>query len=81
MTEKGVRAEVKAMIGDLLEIDDFSDEEHFVRDLRADSMLLEELVVRLEKRYEIQLPNAEMQGVKCLTDAVAVVSRLLHVTS
>jgi len=76
-----LRGELKEIIAQLLELEDFSDEDHFVRDLRADSMLLEELIVSIEKRYHCRFPNEEMRSLQCLNDVVRVVARILHVPS
>lgn len=80
MTRDELRKELKATIADLLEIDDFKDEDHFIRDLRADSMLLVELVVRIEKRYQVKFPNAELREILNLEDVLRVTSKLLGVS-
>ncbi len=80
MTRTQLHDELKATIADLLEIKDFGDDDHFIRDLRADSMLLEELVVVLEKRYQISLPNEELRKMRSLTDVLRVTSTLLGVS-
>jgi acyl carrier protein len=72
--------ELKAIISDLLEIKNFGDDDHFIRDLRADSMLLEELVVTLEKRYQISFPNEELRKMRSLTDVLRVTATLLGVS-
>jgi acyl carrier protein len=81
MTQETLRSEVKVMISDLLEIGDFGDNDHFIRDLRADSMLLEELVVRIEKRYKVKFPNAELRNMRTLNDVVRVLSGLTGAAS
>jgi acyl carrier protein len=81
MTREQLRNELKAMIADLLEIDDFDDGAHFIRDLRADSMLLVELVVRFEKRYQVKFPEADLRQMRNLTDVLRVTSRLLGVNA
>jgi acyl carrier protein len=65
------------MILSMLEIDDFRDDQHFVRDLRADSMLLTELAVRVERHFKVQVSEHEMREVRTLNDAVRVTARLL----
>ena len=81
MTQQSLRGELKEMIAQLLEVDDFSDDDHFVRDMRADSMLLEELIVAIEMRYQCKFPDEEMRNLHCLKDVVRVVARILHVSS
>jgi acyl carrier protein len=79
MTREQLRDDLKALIADLLEIGDFNDDAHFIRDLRADSMLLVELVVRVEKRYQLAFPEGELGNVRSLTDMLRITSRLLNV--
>jgi acyl carrier protein len=79
MDRATLHKELKAIVATLLEIDDFGDEQHFVRDLRADSMLMVELAATVEKRYRIKFPDQEMREVRNLNDAVRVTSRLLQV--
>jgi acyl carrier protein len=81
MTREQLRNELKAIIADLLEIQDFDDQAHFVRDLRADSMLLVELVVRIEKRYQVNLPEEELRNMRSLNDVLRVTSKLLNVNA
>ncbi|WP_437587465.1 acyl carrier protein [Sorangium sp. So ce1000] len=80
MTREALRGELKAIIADLLEIGDFRDDDHFIRDLRADSMLLEELVARVEKHYRVSFPNEKLRGMRTLNDVVRVTSELLNVS-
>jgi acyl carrier protein len=79
MTRATLHDDLKAMIASLLEIDNFGDEDHFLRDLRADSMLIEEAVVNIERRYKIQLPNERLGDVRCLTDLVRVVGSIMGI--
>ncbi len=81
MTREQLRLELKAIIADLLEIKDFDDQAHFVRDLRADSMLLVELVVKIEKRYQVNLPEEELRTMRSLKDVLRVTSKLLNVNA
>ena len=81
MTSATLRSELKTIIADLLEINDFGDGDHFIRDLRADSMLLEELVVKVEKRYQIKFPNQELSSMRTLNDAVRITAKLLNVAT
>jgi acyl carrier protein len=74
MPNETLQSELKAIIAGLLEIPDFQPQDHFIRDLGADSMLIEQVVVAIETRYRIQLPNSELSKVRCLTDLVRVVA-------
>lgn len=81
MNQEQLRNELKTIIADLLEINDFGDNDHFIRDLRADSMLLEELVVRVEKRYQVRFPNEELRNMRTLRDVQRVTAKLLGVST
>ena len=73
MDRMTLRSELKSTIAYLLEIDDFRDDQHFMRDLGADSMLLIEVVARIEKRYGTSVPEEELRKVRCLTDVVKLI--------
>jgi len=77
MTFVALHGELKTMLSTFLEIDDFGDDEHFVRDLRADSMLMEAVVANIEKQYGIQLPNQMLRNVRCLNDLLLVVGGIM----
>jgi acyl carrier protein len=64
MSEQELRSELKSIIAEIIEIDDFDDADNFVEDLGVDSMLALEIVARIEKRYRVRIPEerfAEMQ--------------------
>ncbi len=66
------KTELKQMIGELIEIDDFADDEHFVRDLGVDSMMALEIVSRIEKRYGIRIPEESLRQIATFNDVVNV---------
>jgi acyl carrier protein len=74
-----LRSELKSIIATMLELEDFRDDAHFMRDLRADSMLLSEIAVSVERRFNVQVPDTLMREVRCLNDAVRVVAQLLKI--
>ena len=64
MSEKELRSELKGIIAEIIEEDNFSDDDNFVTDLAIDSMLALEIVARIERRYQVRIPEerfAEMQ--------------------
>ena len=82
MSEQELRSELKGIISEIIEIDDFGDDDNFVADLGVDSMLALEIVARIEKRYRVRIPEerfAEMQTlnavVHLMTDIMQPVKR------
>jgi acyl carrier protein len=55
-------------------------EASFVDDLNADSLDLVEAVLALEEEWNIEIPEDEMEGVKTVGQAVALVSQKLGIS-
>ncbi|HZI49862.1 MAG TPA: acyl carrier protein [Pyrinomonadaceae bacterium] len=66
------RNELRKMIAELIEVDDFSDDEHFVRDLGVDSMMALEIVSRIEKRYGIRISEESLRQIATFNDVVNI---------
>ncbi len=79
VTETQVREEVKRLIAELTEreIGEITDTALFVDDLGVDSLMAIEVMVALDKRYKIDIPEAEFNKIKNVDDAVAVVMKHL----
>lgn len=64
--------EIKDVVANQLNISDKSkitDTASFVNDLNADSLDLVELIMELEKRYEIKIPQEDQEKIKNVADA------------
>ena len=64
--------EIKDVVANQLNISDKSkitDTASFVDDLNADSLDLVELIMELEKRYDIKLPQEDQEKIKNVADA------------
>ncbi len=64
--------EIKDVVANQLNISDKSkitDTSSFVDDLNADSLDLVELIMELEKRYDIKIPQEEQEKIKNVADA------------
>ena len=64
--------EIKDVVANQLNISDKSkitDTASFVDDLNADSLDLVELIMELEKRYDIKIPQEEREKIKNVADA------------
>lgn len=63
--------EIKDVVAGQLNIDKskITDTASFVDDLNADSLDLVELIMELEKRYEIKIPQEDQEKIKNVADA------------
>jgi acyl carrier protein len=78
-TQDQVREEVKRLIAELTERDmsEITDTALFQEDLGVDSLMAIEVMVALDKRYKIDIPEAEFNKIKNVDDSVAVVMKHL----
>jgi acyl carrier protein len=72
MSENNLKSEIKAIIANLIEIDDFGDNERFVYDLGVDSLMALEIVASIEKKFLIKIDESKLIEIKTLNDAVRV---------
>jgi acyl carrier protein len=73
MSETELRSELKTIVAEIIEIEDFNDDDNFVTVLGVDSMLALEIVARIEKRYRIRIPEdrfAQMQTLDAVVDII-----------
>lgn len=66
---------VKAIVVDKLGVDPASvtEEAEFIKDLGADSLDTVELIMDLEKEFNVTIPDEEAEKIKTVGDAVAYV--------
>ena len=74
-----IRAEVKRLIAEVTERepDEIADTALFTEDLGVDSLMAMEIMVTLDKRFKIDLPEEEFNTIKNVDDAVAVIEHYL----
>ena len=74
-----IRSEVKKLMADLgdLAADQITDTANFADDLGLDSLRAMELMVSVEKKYGIVIPEEEFGGIRNVNEAVAAVQRHL----
>ncbi len=79
VTSEKVREEVKRLISELTEREpgEITDTALFIEDLGVDSLMAIEVMVALDKRYKIDIPEAEFNKIKNVDDAVVVVMQHL----
>ncbi|BCL84241.1 acyl carrier protein [Ktedonobacteria bacterium brp13] len=78
MNELQLHDELKTIIGEIIELDDFNDDDNFVTQLGVDSVMALEMVARIEKRYRTRIPEESFAQMKTLTDVVHIVSGVMQ---
>ena len=70
---------VKAIIIDKLGVDEseVTNEASFTNDLGADSLDTVELIMELEKEFDIQIPDDEAEGIATVGDAISFVEKAI----
>tara|TARA_B100000315_G_C14344486_1_gene481158 strand:- start:272 stop:505 length:234 start_codon:yes stop_codon:yes gene_type:complete len=70
-----VTTKVKAIIIDKLGVDEseVTNEASFTNDLGADSLDTVELIMELEKEFDIQIPDDKAEGIATVADAITFV--------
>lgn len=65
------KEELRAVVAQVLDVEpsEVTDDASFVDDLEVDSLMALEVVVVLEKRYEVKLPEAELRRIVTLQSA------------
>jgi len=64
--------EVKEVVAEQLgvNIDEIKEDSKFVEDLGADSLDVVELVMALEEKFDIEIPDESAEGIATVADAV-----------
>tara|TARA_B100000902_G_scaffold137093_1_gene135307 strand:- start:4818 stop:5051 length:234 start_codon:yes stop_codon:yes gene_type:complete len=72
-----VNTKVKAIIVDKLGVDEneVTNDASFTNDLGADSLDTVELIMELEKEFDIQIPDDEAEGIATVGDAITFVEK------
>ena len=70
---------VKAIIVDKLGVDEseVTNDASFTNDLGADSLDTVELIMELEKEFDIQIPDDEAEGIATVGDAISFVEKAI----
>lgn len=73
-------AEVKAVIGAELEVeeDQITMESVIVEDLGADSLDVVELIMRLEEKFDVEIPDEDAEKIQTVGDAVRFIEGRLQ---
>jgi acyl carrier protein len=72
-----VNQTVRAIIAEQLGVaaDGFKDDASFIDDLGADSLAVVELVLALEEKFAIDIPDTETQKLRTVADAVSYIEQ------
>ena len=76
-TAEEIRREVRRLVAEITERtpEEISDTALFVDDLGIDSLMAIEMLVAVDKKYRIQIPEEEFGKIKNVNDAVEIVQR------
>jgi len=77
MNEQQLKEELRALIAETIEIDDFADDEDFINDIGADSMMMIEIVARLEKKYKISIAEQDLPRMKTFAQVFETVKDIM----
>jgi acyl carrier protein len=75
ITEELIKSEIKRLIADVTEREpeEVTDTASFSEDLGVDSLMAMEVMVAVDKKFKIDIPEEEFGKIKNVLDAVAVV--------
>lgn len=77
MEHGDLRSQLRAMIAELIEIEDFGDDQELTNELGLDSMMAIEIVARVEKRYHIRISEEQLRALRTFNDIVRVTESAL----
>ena len=74
MDKEKIFAEMREIVAKVIEVEEeeIKGDTNFVEDLEMDSMLALEILVAVEKKYKIKIPEQRLGDIKNLNDSVAV---------
>ena len=77
ITEEHIRQEVKRLIAEVTEREpeEITDTALFADELGVDSLMAMEVMVAVDKKYKINIPEDEFASIRNVDDTVAVVRR------
>ena len=82
-TPEEIRAEVKKLIAEVTEREpeEITDTAMFADELGVDSLMAMEVMVAVDKKYKINIPEDEFAKIKNVNDTVEVVQRHIQLTA
>ena len=75
MADPAIEAEVREIICEKLSVkpEQIMPETEFINDLGADSLDIVELVMELEDKFDIQIPDEEAEKIQSVGDAISYI--------
>jgi acyl carrier protein len=76
MTRENISDEIKKLISESLSVDmkEIKEDSKFVDDLGADSLDIVELVMSMETKFDVEIPDEDAQKIKTVGEAVDYIS-------
>ncbi len=76
MTRENISDEIKKLISESLSVDmkEIKEDSKFVDDLGADSLDIAELVMSMETKFDVEIPDEDAQKIKTVGEAVDYIS-------
>ncbi|MGY4689627.1 acyl carrier protein [Salibacterium sp. K-3] len=74
-----LKEELREMIAEIIEEDDFQDSDDFIGNLGVDSMMALEIIAQIEQSYNITVKEEFIPRIKSLNDVYELVVELLKV--
>lgn len=70
------KEELRSLIAHILDLDveEITDDADFVRDLEVDSLMVLEIVVRLQRQYGVKLEERDLKDVSSLPQVLRLIS-------
>jgi len=76
-----LKSQLKTLVGEIIEIDEFADDAHLSEELGIDSMMLIEIVARIEQRYQVKVAEQYLPEMTSVDAIYTVVTELLSAQS
>ncbi|MED0659952.1 acyl carrier protein [Bacillus smithii] len=58
MTDQNTKEILRNIVSEIIEDNDFEDDAKFIEELGIDSMMIIEILVRLEKKFKVTIPES-----------------------
>lgn len=77
MTEQNVREEIRRLVAEVTELEpeEIKDDAHYQEDLDVDSLMAMEVMVAVDKKFGIEVPEEEFLALENINQTVAAVMR------
>lgn len=79
MTREEIIEDLTGIVSELADVDpsEITNEKSFVIDLEVDSLLMVEIVVALERHFNVTLPKKELADIELVSDMVTHIEKHL----